>query len=144
MFILCNISIVHYPKRTWYWLEFFRILHLYYKVLQVLETEELHLKWNKLLIGFSTGIIAGALISQAAKKKTISSDVALGLAKKAFKENGPIDGSWIHMNPESIKRYDLSYQIYRGGITRTVNNEVEQYEFLVDAMTGTIIEVNPL
>lgn len=102
------------------------------------------MNWNKLLIGFSTGIIAGALISQAAKKKSISSDAALSLAKKAFKENGPIDGSWIHMNPENITKYNLPYKIYRGGITRTVNNEVEQYEFLVDAVTGTIIEVNPL
>ena len=99
---------------------------------------------NKVIVGFCTGIVVGAFISQKVKKKTISSDMALNLAKKAFKENGSIDGSWIHMKPENISKFNLPYTVYRGGIMRTVDNNAEQYEFLVDAATGAIIEVNPL
>jgi len=102
------------------------------------------MNWNKLAAGFCTGVIVGALISQKVKNNMISSDTALHLAKKAFKENGPIDGSWIHMSPENITKFNLPYKVYRGGITRTVNNKPEQYEFLVDAASGAIIEVNPI
>lgn len=102
------------------------------------------MNWNKLLAGFCTGIVVGTVVSQNVKKKTISSDTALQLAKKAFKKEGPINGSWIHMNPESIKKFNLPYKVYRGGIMRTIDHKEEQYEFLVDATTGTIIEVNRL
>lgn len=102
------------------------------------------LNWNRLLAGMCTGIVVGAFIGKNVKKNIISSESALNLAKKAFKEDGPIDGSWIHMKPENIKKFNLPYKVYRGGITRTVADKTEQYEFLVDAATGTIIEVNPL
>ncbi|NSL51332.1 PepSY domain-containing protein [Calidifontibacillus erzurumensis] len=103
------------------------------------------MKLDKLLLGFCTGVIAGAILSQSAQKKTmLTSESALEIAKKAFKENGPIDGSWIYAKPEQITKYNLPYKIYRGGITRTINDKVEQYEFLIDAKTGSILEVKQI
>lgn len=102
------------------------------------------MKWSKLLIGFCAGMVAGTFINQKVKQDTISSETALSLVKKAFNKEGAIDGSWIHMHTENITKFNLPYKVYRGGITRTVEGKVEQYEFLVDATTGTILEVNPL
>ncbi|WP_102345242.1 PepSY domain-containing protein [Bacillus sp. Marseille-P3661] len=99
------------------------------------------MKWGQMVLGFSVGLFTGAILSQTIKGQTISSEQALKLVKQAFKEEGPIDGSWIHVIPEAIERNKLKYEVFRGGITRTVNNEVEQYEFLVDAKTGSILEL---
>lgn len=102
------------------------------------------MKWNHLLLGLGIGLVAGAFVNHKYNKDTISSETALNIVKKAFKEQGPIDGSWIHMKPETINKFNLTYNVYRGGITRTNDNKVEQYEFLVDSKTGTILEVHPL
>ncbi|WP_017756158.1 PepSY domain-containing protein [Calidifontibacillus oryziterrae] len=102
------------------------------------------MRLNQLLLGLGIGAIAGAYVNQKYMKNHISSETALKIVKKAFKDHGPIDGSWIHMKPEKVNKFNLSYNVYRGGITRTIDSKVEQYEFLVDSKTGTIIDVYAL
>lgn len=96
---------------------------------------------------FLAGVAVGILGTYAIQKFTpsyISSDQALKLVKQEFKKQGPIDGSWIHMEPETIERNNISYRVYKGGISRMSDNEPEQLEFLVNAENGTIIDVYKL
>ncbi|MFC0270344.1 PepSY domain-containing protein [Metabacillus herbersteinensis] len=100
------------------------------------------MRWNQFFLGIGIGAALTYLASSQLKPATISSDKALHIVKKAFKQRGKIDGSWIYTVPEEYKKNDLTYQIYKTGITRTADGEVEQYETIVDATTGTILEVN--
>lgn len=88
------------------------------------------------------GIAVGYLLKdQLDQNKKVTPDEALEHAKKTFMQHGPINGSWIYMNPETIERNGLTYSVYRGGITRTIDGQNKQYDFYADAETGTIIEV---
>ncbi|THE14800.1 hypothetical protein E1I69_03000 [Bacillus timonensis] len=100
--------------------------------------------WNKFLLGFGVGFASALLLKEALSDSLIPGDKALKLAKEAFKKNGPIDGSWIQMNPENYSKSGIQYQVYKGGISRKLNQESHQYEFVIDAKTGSILEVNPL
>ncbi len=40
-----------------------------------------------------------------------------------------------------LKKYDVAYEVYRGGLTTMLNDIQERFEFLVDAKTGTVLEV---
>ncbi|MBM7660486.1 putative small secreted protein [Bacillus mesophilus] len=96
---------------------------------------------------FLAGVAVGILGTYAIQKfmpSYISSDQALKLVKQEFKKQGPIDGSWIHMEPETIERNNISYRVYKGGISRMSDHEPEQLEFLVNAENGTIIDVYKL
>ncbi|MFT4414950.1 PepSY domain-containing protein [Fredinandcohnia humi] len=102
------------------------------------------MSWKKFFLGVGIGFAGAYLLREALTETTLPGDKALKLAKEEFKKNGPIDGSWIQMNPEAYTRNGILYQVYKGGISRTDNNESHQYEFIVDAKTGTILEVTPL
>lgn len=102
------------------------------------------MKWKVLLIGAGIGAAAAYFFTEASKQQAIKPEKALKIAKEAFKKRGPVDGSWIQMVPETIIRNDLSYSIYRGGISRRIDNVLEQYEFVVDKNTGLIWDVTQL
>ncbi|CAG9622135.1 PepSY domain-containing protein [Sutcliffiella rhizosphaerae] len=102
------------------------------------------MKWRALLIGAGIGAAAALFITEATKQTSIKPEKALKIAKEAFKKKGPVDGSWIQMIPETISKNDISYNIYRGGISRRVNDVLEQYEFIVDKHTGVILDVNQI
>ncbi|WP_449537289.1 PepSY domain-containing protein [Ferdinandcohnia sp. Marseille-Q9671] len=102
------------------------------------------MSWKKFVLGFGVGFASALLLKEVMNDSAIPGDKALRLAKEAFKKNGTIDGSWIQMNPEDFTKSGMHYQVYRGGITRKMNQESHQYEFIMDAKTGTILEVNPL
>lgn len=97
--------------------------------------------WKKLLCAASIGAIIGYTIRDQLLEQRIKPENALKLAKEAFKQHGPVSGSWIYMKPEEITKNHLSYTVYRGGITRTIDDTNRQYEFYVDANTGSIIDV---
>lgn len=87
-------------------------------------------------LGFSAGYIVR---DQIQVNKKVSPEKALQHAKEEFKKAGPISGSWIYMKPEEIEKNGLVYNVYRGGITRTIDDKNKQYEFYTDVDTGTII-----
>lgn len=99
---------------------------------------------------FLTGIVAGAAAAYVAKEvlsrqnRLYPADDVLKSVKSAFKEEGPIDGSWIMMKTEPYKQHAVSTDVYRGGISRHHEDELEQFEFAADAYTGAVLEVKKL
>ncbi|WP_053218864.1 PepSY domain-containing protein [Virgibacillus senegalensis] len=100
------------------------------------------MNWKKIAIGAGIGAAAGYFVLQQYDKQSkVTPEKALKSAKEAFKQQGPISGSWIYMKPEEMEKNGLTYTVYRGGITRTIDGESTQYEFKVDAETGSILDV---
>lgn len=91
--------------------------------------------------GFTTAIIAKELLDST---KYYSPDKVLINIKEQVKENGSIYGSWIMMNPEMYEKNNVNYEVYRGGVTRNLNGKQEQFEFIVNAQTGAVLELNLL
>lgn len=96
-----------------------------------------------LAIGIGLGFAAGFLVrDQLGSLRKLSPEKALQSAKEAFQQNGPINGSWIYMKPEKIDKNGLTYNTYRGGVSRNIDGENKQYDFHIDVETGTIIDVS--
>ncbi|WP_226528479.1 PepSY domain-containing protein [Metabacillus niabensis] len=100
------------------------------------------MKTRYFLLGLGIGIVGTYFMKDQIMPHNISSDKALEIVKKAFKEKGPIDGSWIYTVPETFSNEHLSYDVYKAGISRSVDHHLEQYEAFVDTKTGTIVHVD--
>jgi predicted small secreted protein len=98
------------------------------------------MNWKKFITGIAVGFAAAYVVKMQQKPRMISSEKALSLAKAAFLQQAPISGSWIQINPETYEKNNIVYTVYKGGVCR----DNEQYEFVIDAYTGTIIETKPL
>ncbi|WP_188456497.1 PepSY domain-containing protein [Virgibacillus oceani] len=88
-------------------------------------------------LGVAVGYLAKQQIDQFQK---ITPEKALKQAKEAFKKRGPISGSWIYMKPEEVEKNGLTFNAYRGGVTRNIDGENKQFEFHVDVETGAVID----
>ncbi len=97
---------------------------------------------RKFLLGIAVGIAGTYIVKNLLPSSCISSEHALKIVKNEIKKQGPIDGSWIHMEPETFVRNNITYQVYKGGISRTLENKPEQFEFVVNAENGTILDIN--
>ena len=101
------------------------------------------MNWKTFLLGTAAGFAAGyatkQLLDQSSKP---SPDKVLAQVKETVKKDGNIYGSWILMKPENYSKNDLDYEVYKGGITRNTEGKREQFEFVADASTGTILELN--
>lgn len=101
--------------------------------------------WKSLFLGIGVGFISGFLTKEILDAKTVvSPEKALANAKDLFKQDGPISGSWIHMKTEPYEKQNLTYTVYKGGISRAINDEMVQFEFIADAKTGVVIDVAKL
>lgn len=96
---------------------------------------------KKLSIGLVLGFILGFFLRPTIAKERISPEKALKKAKATASTTHTISGSWIHMNPESIERYGLQYEVYRGGISTSTPDGTVQYEFIVETKNGTLLEL---
>ncbi|HEY4579372.1 MAG TPA: PepSY domain-containing protein [Savagea sp.] len=101
------------------------------------------MKLKDYLLGVVTGVAATFAVQQAMNQlvKYAPADGVLKEVKKAFLQEGPIEGSWIVMQPEPYQNSVITMEVYRGGISRLQNGQLQQFEFVADANTGTIIEV---
>jgi len=97
------------------------------------------MNWKKALSTLGIGVAVGYFIKSKLEDMPVQPEKALKLAKDKFKEDGAVSGSWIYMKSEELTLHGLNYLVYRGGITRTIGDENQQYEFFVDAHTGSII-----
>lgn len=102
------------------------------------------MKLKDFLAGVLTGIAAGIVVNEAISRinQNVAADTVLKNVKEAFIKEGPIDGSWIVMKAEPYSNNVISMDVYRGGVSRIKNGELEQYEFVADASTGTVIELS--
>ncbi|KUP06717.1 hypothetical protein Q73_11255 [Bacillus coahuilensis m2-6] len=101
------------------------------------------MNWKSLLIGTIAGFAGGYLVKELSTSSSyVSSEAVLEKVKKAFREKGPIDGSWIHMEPEDYVIDPVHTKVYRGGIMRQRNGQNEQFEFIADAKTGSILRID--
>ncbi|WP_404404411.1 hypothetical protein [Jeotgalibacillus malaysiensis] len=102
------------------------------------------MNWKDAALGAAVGLAAGVAISQSAnavQSSQVSAEKVLQNVKDQFKQDGPIDGSWIQMNPEDHQVLAVKNKVYRGGISRHHGSELEQFEFIADAKTGTVMDV---
>lgn len=101
------------------------------------------MKLRDFLIGVATGLAAAIIIKETSEKISpfISANQVLNNVKAEFKKESPIDGSWIYMKAEEFTNGIMTIPVYRGGISRVVNGEVEAYEFAADARSGVVVEL---
>ena len=90
------------------------------------------------LISFILGIVTFFIID---KKTPVSADKILNNIKDQFREEGPIEGSWIEMTKVPWKKYSYDTEVFYGGISRIENGQVAQYEFVADAYTGALMNI---
>ena len=103
------------------------------------------MNWKSFLLGLGIGLVGGYAASKAlVHTALISPEKALASAKKLFKQNGPISGSWIYMKPQSYQKEGFTFTVYKGGISKRENGQLRQYQFVADAKTGSIIDVEKI
>lgn len=103
------------------------------------------MNWKHVIGGVVVGVAASYIAKEAISKNSgLSSNEVLHIVKTAFKEKGPINGSWISMEKETLHTSESSLTVYRGGITRMNGDRQEVYEFISDSETGKILDVNQL
>lgn len=101
------------------------------------------MKLRDFLIGVGTGLAAAIVIKQASERISpfIPANQVLNNVKSEFKKETPIDGSWIYMKPENFNNGISTVPVYRGGISRVIEGEMETFEFAADARSGVIVEL---
>ncbi|MCA1066002.1 PepSY domain-containing protein [Rossellomorea sp. AcN35-11] len=103
------------------------------------------MNWKSFIIGIGIGAAGGYFLKEKLNESSlISAEKVLKDVKQSFKKDGDIDGSWIGMKPEDFQKHSVATKVYKGGVSRRRDGELEQYEFLADAYTGTVIDVYPL
>ncbi|WP_307403549.1 PepSY domain-containing protein [Neobacillus ginsengisoli] len=103
------------------------------------------MNWKSFILGATVGVIGGYAVKEIiSTKSVVSPEKVLDHVRKQFKQNGPISGSWIHMKTEPYEKQQIHYHVYKGGISKVNNGENEQYEFIADASTGTLLDVREL
>lgn len=90
------------------------------------------------ILTFFAGFFTFFLVDQ---KAPVNADKILNRVKTQFREEGPIEGSWIEMTKVPWKKYSYETKVYYGGITRIEDGQVTQYEFVADAYSGTLMDV---
>ena len=103
------------------------------------------MNWKSFFLGAAVGMVGGYVTKEILTQKTnVSPERVLGTVKKHFQQKGPVQGSWIHMEAEPYVKNQITYRVYKGGISQNIDGALKQYEFTADAQTGTIIEISPL
>lgn len=110
--------------------------------------DRLNNKERQLFIGVIVSILSFGLFyilyTVFIEKHKMKGQQVLKSVKSTFKEQGPIDGSWINMTAGTYDHYDDVIEVYYGGITRTEQGEQVQYEFIADAYTGDILRTSKI
>ena len=94
-------------------------------------------------LGVVTGVSAAIIVKEVSERVSpfTSPNSILNNIKEEFRKHAPIDGSWIYMKTETFNNGFTETPVYRGGISRTIEGEVENYEFAADARSGAILEI---
>lgn len=102
----------------------------------------MHYFKNGLTVGLGLGFAGGIFSTIWLKnKQNLHADDVLETIKAAFVKEGPIEGSWINFEKQPLRKFAVTSQGYTGGITRTEDGQLVSYEFLADARTGTVLDI---
>jgi predicted small secreted protein len=104
------------------------------------------MKANNLLMGIGIGAVIGYFISKQVTELKVSPETTLKKVKDILTEVDEVNidkitGSWIKTQTEKYVKNSIPYEVYSGGITCKKNGLDKQFSFIVDANTGTIIEL---
>nr|WP_106780480.1 hypothetical protein [Lysinibacillus timonensis] len=101
------------------------------------------MKLRDFLLGVATGLAAAYIIKETAERVSpfVPANQVLNNVKAEFKKEAPIDGSWIYMKTEDFHNGVTTIPVYKGGISRVINGEMESYEFAADARSGLIVDL---
>lgn len=85
------------------------------------------MNWKIFIAGVVAGAAAGHVINHyLLEPKTISGDVILENVKEAFKQEGPIEGSWIQLKKQHYKKFAMDTFVYHAesqpSVTANANN----------------------
>lgn len=95
-----------------------------------------------LLVGLGLGVVGGAVAAfWYQDRKKMTPDQVLEKVKGAFVKEGPIEGSWISFEKHPLRKFALRSEGYEGGISRLEDGKIVHYEFLADAYTGTVLDI---
>lgn len=95
------------------------------------------------LIGVITGVAAAYIIKETTVRVSPNRNpnAILEDIKSEFKKQGPIDGSWIFMQPETFYKENISIPVFKGGISRVEDGESVNFEFAADSRSGAIVDL---
>ncbi|WP_226535443.1 PepSY domain-containing protein [Fictibacillus halophilus] len=99
------------------------------------------MNWRNLIFAGLAGAVVGYAVT---KKQTewLSPEKALKMLKEKANQTYNISGSWILVNRESTSVLGLPYTVYKGGFSdSSYGNSPVHYEFLIDARTGTLLQL---
>lgn len=93
---------------------------------------------TSLVLSFLFGALTFFLID---KNKPMNPDRILNNVKREFRKEGPIAGSWIEMTKVPWSKHSYHADVYYGGLSRSEDGVSQQYEFIADAYTGSLIDL---
>lgn len=104
------------------------------------------MKRRRYLLAASIGFAIGYLIKSKTEGpfKIISAEKVLHHVKHTFQKQGPINGSWIYVKHERIKKNGLIYRVYRGGFSRNIDGNNFPFEYYADIYTAAVIHVEEI
>ena len=101
------------------------------------------MKLRDFVLGVVTGLAAAIIIKEVTEQVSPykSPNDILEDIKNEFRKDSPIDGSWIYMKTDNFSNGFTKTPVYRGGISRMKDGELERYEFAADARTGAVVDL---
>ncbi|KRM13252.1 PepSY domain-containing protein [Paucilactobacillus suebicus] len=98
---------------------------------------------NSWTLPISLGVsgVLGFFIGHALKNRQLSPSDILTEVKNLFRQEGPIEGSWIESKTVPFQRFAYKVDAYQGGISRYEDDQLVSYEFLADAKTGSVLKM---
>jgi predicted small secreted protein len=99
------------------------------------------MKWRNLIIAGLAGAALGYAVTKQQKER-LSPEKALKMLKEKASQNYHISGSWILVTREDTSVFGLPYTVYKGGFSdSSYGNAPVHYEFLIDAQTGSLLQL---
>lgn len=96
-------------------------------------------------IGLVVGTAAGVLAAKKGQEYLEGRSVkVLKSVKEQFSGEKNIEGSWIIGEKENVTYKGIEQVAYRGGLTCKEEDRKQQYEFLADPETGTVMTIYPI
>ena len=85
------------------------------------------MNWKSFLLGAAAGFAAGIITKELlGPSGHTSPEKVLADVKEKLKKSGQIYGSWIVMKPETYVKNEVEYEVYNGGITRSIRLDCQE------------------